>query len=460
MKNKISKYLFFTMILSILSINSTHASDGQTGRIHIQSEAAVLIDGDTGQVLYEKNMHARMYPASITKIMTALLALEQGNMTDIITMSYDAVYTVGRDTSHIALDENEKITLEQALYALAIESANDAANGIAELISGNMEAFAKKMTAKAKELGAKNTNFSNAHGLPDDAHYTSAYDMARIMSAAVKIPEFNKIFSAILYEMPATNRQSEARSFNRKNSLIEGPNRYDGVIAEKTGWTGSARLTYVAAARRNGRTLIAVVMKSPDSATRWAETAALFDYGFNEFIPVSYNAVELTKEQYMLESADGVKTNMDLISAQNFDCLILKSLKKEDIDINYVFSTSGADGKINGKAVFTVKSELSVPMFTELGEVNLQIYFNEPDGLALTNEQQDEMENSEKEDSVFSKILSVASVILQIIGGIAIIILILYIRYHIIKMKRKKKKRSKRIYAAHSQSKMDNRYRF
>jgi D-alanyl-D-alanine carboxypeptidase (penicillin-binding protein 5/6) len=226
---KIIKYIcavIFTAV--ILAINISAAPPD------IISEAVILMDADSGQVLFEKNMRAKMYPASMTKVMTALLALEKGNLRDIIEMSHEAVESVGRDTSHIALAEGERLTLEQALYAAAIESGNDASNGIAELIGGSMQAFAAQMTARARELGALNTNFTNAHGLPDAAHYTTAYDMALIMSAAIKIREFNNMFSAVLFQMPPTNMQPDARVFNRVNSLIEGPN----IIAEKIGPQG------------------------------------------------------------------------------------------------------------------------------------------------------------------------------------------------------------------------------
>ena len=446
--NIIRKYicliLFFAVSLSLTTI-IVSAEPPLNISTQIKSESVVLMDGDTGQVLFEKNMRGRIYPASITKVMTALIALEKGNMTDTITMSYDAVWSVGRDTSHIALDENEQLTLEQALYALSIESANDAANGIAELISGSMPEFAAQMTAKAKELGALSTNFTNAHGLHDANHYTTAYDMALIMSAAVKIPEFTKIFTTVIYDMPSTNRQPEARTFNRKNSLIEGWYKYDGLIAEKTGWTGDAGFTYVAAARRNGRTLVAVVVKSPDQIARWEDTTILFDYGFNEFAPVSYNANEFNKEQYIIENADGSKINTVLIPDGDFNCLILKSLNKEDIEIKYIFSTDGLNGKIDGKAVFLLKQNFSAFMSHELGEVNLQIYFNNIDEKSspvsrnILNDtvQQDEIKNKK---SIISMIFTVISVILQIIGILTVIWLGLYIRKHIIVEKRKKQR--------------------
>ena len=145
----------------------------------LQSETAVLMDAEIGQILYQKEMNKKMYPASITKIVTGMLALKNAQLTETITMSYDAVFSIDRDSSHIALDVNEQITLEQALYALTIESANDAANGIAELVGGSVEEFVDMMNQTAKDAGAINTNFSNAHGLFDENHYTTSYDMAK-----------------------------------------------------------------------------------------------------------------------------------------------------------------------------------------------------------------------------------------------------------------------------------------
>lgn len=466
----IHKYIFlillsavvFSAVSPIFSVSaSTSTSAGQAYNMaaQIKSEAVVLMDGDTGQVLFEKNMNSRMHPASITKIMTALIALEKGKLNDTVTMSYDAVWSVGRDTSHIALDEGEQITLEQALYALSIESANDAANGIAELIGGSMTDFARQMTIKAKELGALNTNFTNAHGLHDENHYTTAYDMALILSEAVKNPEFTKIFTAVIYDMPPTNKQPEARTFNRKNSLIEGPYKYDGTIAEKTGYTNDAGFTYAAAARRDGRTLVAVVMKSPDQIARWEDTAALFDYGFNEFIPVRYSAAEFAKENYIIENADGSRINADLIPVGDFNRYILKSLNKDDIEITYVFSadtnnsdSDGITGKIEGKAVFSLESGLSAYMFNELGEASLKVYFSDGKASPVSGNisdygsqggqgknQEDQKTRGPVLSAIFS-ILSVISIILQIIGGLTVIWLILYIRRNIIVNKRRKRR--------------------
>jgi D-alanyl-D-alanine carboxypeptidase (penicillin-binding protein 5/6) len=461
MKNKIIIYIFLVSFLAAgFQINAS-ADENAPGIMRLmQSEAFVLIDGDTGQVLFERNMHTRMYPASITKVMTALLALESGLPPEnsIVTMSYDAVWSVGRDTSHIALDVDERLTLEEALYAIAIESGNDASNGIAELVSGSMDDFAEKMTQRAKELGARNTNFTNAHGLPEAGmHYTTAYDMALVMAAAIKIPEFNQIFSAVTFGMFPTNiqiaRGQEARTFNRRNSLIEGFYAYDGILSEKTGWTGDAGRTYTAAARRGDRTLVLVLMKSPEAADRWEDATRLFDHGFNEFVQVSYTAGEIAGENHAAEFAEGIVADMRLIPEEGFSCLILKSLAKEDINISYEFYTDMTGGKINGRAVFSADPQMSNLMFTELGQVSLQVYLDgyekkaDPadNGETAPGESAPDMTDGESAVvSVLSGIYRIASVILQIIGIAAVIAIILYIRHYTAMQKRKRQRRYNR----------------
>ncbi|MCL2096598.1 MAG: D-alanyl-D-alanine carboxypeptidase [Oscillospiraceae bacterium] len=454
-KSRVLIYVFLAAF--ILNLNAAGISANEEIpdiSMLMQSGAFVLMDGVTGQVLFEKNMNAKMYPASITKIMTALIALESvengvNGLNDTVTMSYDAVWTVGRDTSHIALDVDERLALEDALYALSIESANDASNGIAELIGGGMENFAVKMTERARELGAFNTNFANAHGLPDVNHYTTAYDMALIMSQAVKTPEFSKIFSSVSYYMPPTNiRPEEPRYFNRRNSLIEGPHAYDGIIAEKTGWTGDAGLTYAAAAKRGDRTLVAVVMKSPDANARWRDTALLLNYGFDEFINISYTREEIAEENRAVEFSDGASIRVNFETQNNFNRLILKSLGKKDIDISYDFNRK--------KAAFLLNPGYANLMYENLGEVDIEIYFagidepadiNPGDGGEQTNNSAlDITAAAEKSNNIIiaalSGIYKIISVILQIIGVLAVIAVILYIRRYI---QVKKQRRIKRL---------------
>lgn len=245
------------------------------------------MDAQSGQVLFEKNMHLKLYPASITKILTVLLGVERGQMQDRITMSREAVYSIKRGSSHIALQEGEEITLEQALMAAMLPSANDASNGIAEHIGGSITEFARLMNQRAIAAGAVNSNFVNPHGLPDERQVTTAYDMALISREALKNDKFRQIFATMRYTIPPTNKQTEPRDlWSEHRMLTTNRYRYDGLIGGKTGYTRESQNTLVSAARRGDRELIVVVMRSMGYAD-YRDTIALFDYGFNDFIEAS-----------------------------------------------------------------------------------------------------------------------------------------------------------------------------
>lgn len=260
----------------------------------IISETAVLIDGQTGQVLYEKNAHQKMYPASTTKILTGLLAVELGEMSDVITYSHDAVYGIGRGTSHASISEGENLTLEQSMYALSIESANDAAAGIGEYVAAKAgKSLSELMNERAKAAGAKNSNFVNAHGLHDDNHYTTAYDLAMIAKECIKYDKFNEIFTAKTYSIAPTNKQPQTRTFNSSNWFTNGVFVYDGnfdredLLMTKTGWTGEAKHTMVTAVRHEDMTLIAVVMKTTVDDYKWLDTEKLFNWALENFKTVN-----------------------------------------------------------------------------------------------------------------------------------------------------------------------------
>ena len=268
------------------------------------SESAVLIDADTGQVLYNKEMHTKRYPASITKIATVICGLENAELSDKIVMSYDAVFSVSRDSSHIALDTDEELTLEDAAHAALLVSANEACNGIAELAGGDIPTFVDMMNEMAKDAGALGTHFANANGLRDPEHYTTAYDMAMICRHAIKNPDFLRIFGTYRYDMAPTNKQPEERHFINQHSMISIPEfMYDGVLGGKAGWTTDAQYTLVTAAERDGRRLIAVVMKSPRNNDKYTDTKALFDYGFENFDTLNVTTADLPQEEnYVLDA--------------------------------------------------------------------------------------------------------------------------------------------------------------
>ncbi len=276
-----SRFLKFLTVLLCALLFSFAASAQAPALI---SESAVLIDADTGQVLYDKQMHKQQFPASITKIATVIVGLEHASLSDKIVMSEEAVFSVSRDSSHIALTVDEEISFENAAYAALLMSANDACNGIAEHVSGDIDTFVALMNESVRQYGAKNTHFSNANGLKDSEHYTTAYDMAMICRHAIQNAEFRKIFSSITYQMPPNNKQPERRYFANQHSMMADPEfKYDGIIGGKAGWTTAAQFTLVTAAERDGRTLIAVVMKSPRNDDKYTDTKALLDYGFSEF---------------------------------------------------------------------------------------------------------------------------------------------------------------------------------
>lgn len=259
-------------------------AETQTSDLALAAETAVLMDAASGEVLYAKNADQKMYPASITKLMTILLALEHGKLTDEITFSHDAVYNIEPGSAHIAIMEGETLTLEQVLRAIILRSANEASNGAAEYVDGSVEAFAKHMTERAKELGCKNTNFVNANGLHDENHYTTAYDMALIAKELLTHEEYRSMMSETYYEIPPTNKQTETRYLHGQHQMLN-PNSiyyYEDATGGKTGFTSEALNTLVTYAERDGMELIAVVMKC-NGAEHYTDTAALFDYGFENY---------------------------------------------------------------------------------------------------------------------------------------------------------------------------------
>ncbi|MBR5543036.1 MAG: D-alanyl-D-alanine carboxypeptidase [Oscillospiraceae bacterium] len=285
------------------------------------SQSAVLIDAKTGQVLYDKAMHEKRHPASITKIATVICGLENASLSDKIVMSYDAVFSVSRDSSHIALDVDEELTVEQASYAALMMSANEACNGIAELAGGDIPTFVEMMNEMARNAGALGTHFANANGLRDPEHYTTAYDMAMICRHAIKNPDFKKIFGTYKYDMAPTNKQPETRHFVNQHSMISIPEfLYDGIVGGKAGWTQDAQYTLVTAAERDGICLIAVVMKSPRNNDKYTDTKALLDYGFENYEKLTLSTADLPRGNgYKLEGG--------------LDILVPKGTSKSDLVI-------------------------------------------------------------------------------------------------------------------------------
>ena len=259
----------------------------------ILSRAAVLIDAKTGQILYEKNKDEKLYPASITKIMTLYLAATSDN-TELAKASETAVKAVPRDTSNIAIDFNEEFSLDQLMYAAQLMSANDACNVIAEHVAGSMEDFAALMNKTAKQFGTRNTNFVNANGLMDKNHYTTAYDFALITQNAIKNEEFLKVFSTLEYSIPYTNKKKEERNMVAQHRMMHWPQyAHLGVVGGKAGYTTESQHTLVTYGKKNGMEVIAVVLKCPDFNGVYKDTEKLLEFAYNNFEKVTVSEKDL-----------------------------------------------------------------------------------------------------------------------------------------------------------------------
>lgn len=261
----------------------------------LSSEGAVLIEAETGAVLFEKNGTEQFYPASTTKLMTALLALENSALGETVTVSRNAVYDIDVDSSRIWVDVGEELSMEESLYALMLPSANDLAYAIAEHIGGTKADFADMMNKRAEELGCVNTHFMNPHGLDEADHYTCPADLARIMRPLVKNSTFVKISGSKNHKIPKTNLCAEDRWVLNTHLMIRGTYAYEGVIAGKTGHTDLAGANLVTCAKRGNMTLIAVIMKAPDDTALYNDTSTLLNYGFDNFATYS-----VTDEQFSL----------------------------------------------------------------------------------------------------------------------------------------------------------------
>ncbi len=303
----------------------------------ITAQAAILMEAGTGTILYAKNIHEELYPASTTKIMTCLLAVENSGLSDTITFSDEAVFSVPKGGSNIGMDVGQSITLEQALYGIMVGSANEVANAVAEHVSGSIPSFVKLMNERAKELGCTNTHFANTNGLQADDHYTSAYDLALISRAFFDNELLRKVGNTPRYHFTASKNQPDDFYLNNKHKLINGEIAYEGIAGGKTGYTDLARETLVTCAEKNGLRLICVVFKE-ESPAQFTDTVTLFDYGFSNFQSVNVADNEtryMPSDSVFFESDNDVfgQSGTILRISKDDNIIIPKTQTIEDTDI-------------------------------------------------------------------------------------------------------------------------------
>lgn len=353
-----SSYIWSYFNSDSILVNSENNSknaikESENNSLNLESESAILIEQKTGQILYSHNIHEQLRPASVTKVMSILLIMEalsnqKISLTDSVPCSENAASMGG---SQIWLDPRETLSVDDMLKAICVNSANDCVVAMAEFIAGSEEAFVQMMNDKAKELGMNDTCFKNCHGLDEDGHITSSYDIS-VMSRELlnKYPDITKYTTIWMDSL----RDGKSQLSNT-NKLIKN---YKGATGLKTGSTSLALYNLSASATRDNLSLIAVIMKAPSTKTRFAEAQKLLDYGFGQFSFKSFgNKGDLIKT---LNVSKGVKSQIDIVLENNSGALIEKgkdSQITQTITLPDSVSAPVHSGQKIGEATFTLNGK-------------------------------------------------------------------------------------------------------
>ncbi len=326
--------------------------------IPVESSCAIIMEQETGLILYEHNINEKRYPASITKIMTALLVLE--NVEDLsaeLTFSKDAVFKQEKGSSSIARDVGEIMTVEWTLYGMMLESANECAWALGEYVSGDMDSFVNLMNKRALELGCQNTHFANPNGLPNPDHYTSVYDMALICRAAYAIPKFREIIGTSTASIPPTNKHDVPTPLNNHHKMLHYYKTkkyiYPYCKGGKTGYTIDAGSTLATYAEKDGMTLICVIMGAKDPA-HWTDTTNLFNYCFDNFYVIPATQAEaLTTESRSLKTGF-LAEDIELMRVGDEGILVLpKTATVNDVSASVRAASSIKDPGLIGRIIYT-----------------------------------------------------------------------------------------------------------
>ena len=327
---KIRKKILIIMFIFVFLINNFVFAD----ELRLNATSAILVEVSTGRIIYERNATERKYPASITKIMTAILVLENCKLEDKVIVSESALSNIPSGYVTCDLLPGEEISVEALLYALMVKSANDAAYVLAEHVGGSVQGFSDMMNAKARDLGCTGTYFVNPNGIHNEKHFTTAYDMYLIANYAMKNETFRKLVTTKSYTLPATNLYSkEDRSFSTTNALIDDTSSlfYKYAIGIKTGYTSQAGECLVAESSRDGLDFIAVILDAgtPSQGNRFTDAKKLFDYGYDNYTLTKIKEKNTVVDTIEIENGDKETRNLDVLIDSSITVINNKS-----IDIN------------------------------------------------------------------------------------------------------------------------------
>ena len=376
------KKIFLILILIFFIIGGINFSfaDEQNDVPSINGASAILIDNRTNKVLYGKNEDTKMFPASTTKIVTAIITLENCSLDEQATASFDAVnIPEGYATADIKIGET--FTVEQLLEMLLVHSANDAANVLAEHVGGSLESFVSIMNTKVHDLGLNNTHFTNAYGLQDDNHYTTARDLASIMKYCLQNEDFRRICGLASCAIPSTN-MSEPRTYASTNQLViaGNSNYYPYATTGKTGFTSSAKHCLVSSAYNNDLELICVVLGSED---HFGDTRKLYDYAYSNYSIKNIVRTNDTVTTITVKDASYNTRNLDLVVGEDVPVLISNSLDINSIEpqlsLNDNIKAPIEKGTVLGRVTYSVEGvnyTTDLIAFSDVLETKLPIYIS------------------------------------------------------------------------------------
>ena len=375
---KLFLLIFFTLISLFLFCNPSFGAND----LALSAKASFLMDNKTGKVLYSNNENEKMYPASTTKILTAILVIENCNLNDVVTASYDAIMNIpeGYETANIQI--NEQLTIEQLLEMLLVRSSNDAANVLAEHVGGSISSFVSMMNTKVADLGLTDTHFSNAYGLHDENHYTTAHDLAYTMKYCLNNETFRKLAGKASCAIPATNLH-EPRTYTSTNELFlqDSPYYYKYLMTGKTGFTTQAKECLVSSAFKDDLELIGIILGSDN---RFEDAISLYDYGYSNYLirPIVSAGTFATNINVSNGSYDTRNLNLLVendISALMHSYLSLSGLDY-DISLNKVILAPIEEGQVLGSITYTVdgvsySSNLIASHSVKIGRFTIYAFF-------------------------------------------------------------------------------------
>ena len=322
----------------------------------ISADASIVIDNKTNKILYSKNENKKMYPASTTKILTAILVIENSNLDDLVTASYDAIMSIPDGYSIANIQIGEQLTVEQLLELLLVHSANDAANVLAEFIGGSTDSFVSMMNTRINELGLSDSHFTNVYGMHNENHYTTAHDLAIIMKYCLKNDTFRKISGQASCSIPSTNKYG-TRTYNSTNELLipNSSSYYKYLTTGKTGFTSQAKECLVSSAYKDDLELIGVVLGSNN---RFSDTRAIYDFAYSNYsIKIIANEGDIASN-ITISNATKETESLNLLLDESIPVLISNSQDISEISpeiiLNDNISAPIEEGSILGKIKYTV----------------------------------------------------------------------------------------------------------